>query len=281
MNTLIQQFTNRELALITWLFIFLILLLFLKPFRNFIKSIIDILFKKDFLIIYFLFFGYLSLIVYILSLIGLWDLSHIIDLIFWIVGVGLLLVFSGIKHEDGYFRKVLLESLKYTLIVEFIINLHVFGYIIELFLLPFIVFIGLINAISENDAKYKSVQSCSGYILAIFGLGILSFVLFKTIQNFRVDFSYDNLQSLLLPSALTILFIPFSYLVAVYSAYNVIFARITHLRNLKYSIRFLKRSIVKTGKLNLSRIKRIQQRLNQFDLNETNNISEYLSKIAK
>jgi hypothetical protein len=281
MIRLLNGFNNRETALLTWLAVVLIALLFFKPFRDFVKTALSIISSKTFIIIYSLFFIILFFILFLLKKAGVWDIHLLKDTIFWTIGVGLFLVVAGIQKDTTFFKKAAINAIKLTLVVEFFINMHVFSYVVELLILPILVLLVLLETVSENDSKYKPVNNFINKLLGIFGLFILSYGIIKTVQNYRSDFTYNNLQSLLLPTFLTIAFLPFSYLVAVYSVYEILFIRLGFLREVRYPLKEIKKSIFFTARFNLKRIKIINQKLNQFDLNETSSISEYIEKISK
>ena len=281
MNTLIQQLSNRDLALITWIVLILIVVFFLKPFREFIKSAFSIFTQKTFLIVIFLLFSYLIIILWGISSINLWNFKLIKDTLFWLIGVGLVIPIKSITKNIEYFKEIALSCIKYTLLIEFITNLHVFSYVAELVLFPTLFFIILIQVNNEYKVKNPKIEKLSNLILGIYGVTILLYAIYKTIQNYKLDFTVENLQSLLLPSILTILILPFSYFLTVYSAYENMFIKLYNVKNVKYSNSTIKWKLFKRTTFNLRKIREINLRLNPYYLNLTENIDQYLNDIEK
>ena len=58
METIQEIFNNREIAIGIWVLIAVIILLFLKPTRDFLKTAIPILFSKKFVIFYGVFISF-------------------------------------------------------------------------------------------------------------------------------------------------------------------------------------------------------------------------------
>ena len=274
METLLHNLNNRELAIVSWIGIAFILFLFNKAFRTFIKEASSILFSWKFLIIYFFLFGYLYFVLLGLKEIKLWDCYLIKDTVFWFIGAGYIIL-NSINNDFIYFKKVALDCVKITLVIEFIVNLHVFSYIAELIAFPLLIILSLLKAISDSDKKNESVSNLLNYLIVILGLTITIIAFYKTIHNYSNDFTFNNLQSLLLPSILTLLFIPFSYLLAVFSSYEILFVRFTNLKNK----REIKKAIFLNAKLNLKRIKVLSCRINLYDISESENVRLYLKSI--
>ena len=77
--------------------------------------------------------------------------------------------------------------------------------------------------------------------------------------------SLKNWKSLLHPVIMTILFLPFAYMLALYMTYEVLFIRVDFLTRDKKVARRLKRQIILTANLNIERLNRISKNLNIVD----------------
>lgn len=281
METITNTFNNRELAIISWILITLIGLIFLKPVREFIKTVFYTFSRLSFVTIYLLMFLYLFLVIEGLVKIKFWNTYLIKDTIFWFISVGAVLALRGISKNMSFFKKTLVESLKITLLIEFFINLHVFNYFIEFIILPIMTFLILIQDFTKEDVKHKQVNTFLNNLKAIIGFTLFFIALYKTSQSYIQDFSYHNLQSLLLPSVLTIIFIPFSYFVAIYSAYEVLFKKFSNIKKEKISRNKIKYEVIKTAKLNLTTVNKLNSRINIFELIETDDIRKYINNLIK
>lgn len=110
--------------------------------------------------------------------------------------------------------------MKFTLILEFLVQLNTFSFGVEFFvLIPIIsftyVFLGYIE-LSDNENK-NLVKRFLGTILFIFEIVILIYSLIVIIQQL-IDLNiFEKTIEFLLPICLSILFIPFVYLLWLYS----------------------------------------------------------------
>lgn len=83
MEIIQEIFNNREIAIGIWVLIAVIILLFLKPTRDFLKTAIPILFSKKFVIFYAVFISFLIAVLYGLHWLGVWNIGLLKDTIFW------------------------------------------------------------------------------------------------------------------------------------------------------------------------------------------------------
>ncbi|MCD4753475.1 MAG: hypothetical protein K8R40_10420 [Anaerolineaceae bacterium] len=221
---------NREIAILIWLGVFFIKAIFQKNIRKSLMAIWNVLTQKIILVSIILMLVYIGAMIYLFYQINFWDISNLSDTIFWSVGVAFVM-FINIDRtkEDGYFQKVVLDNVKVVVFIEFVTNLYVFNFWAEIILVPVLVGIGGMLGIASTNPKYKQVESLLTKILIIFGVGYSIFALYNVIIDFKGFVSIDNLREFLLPPIFTIVFLPFIYLMAVYTAYDSIFRRIKHL----------------------------------------------------
>lgn len=281
MGSIVEILNNRELALLLWITIAVVGAFFFKPFRTFLSTAVEIFTSKTFLLIFLLLIGYLILILYCLSKLALWQFSLLKDTVFWLVGVGFVIAYNSIGKDTQYFKNLALSSIKFTIILEFITNLHVMGFVFEFTTIPLLVFVGGMQAVNEHKVKDQNVGKFLNSIVAIYAITVFSYAIYKTIHNFRVDFSWEILQSLLLPSILTISFIPFSYAIGLYSAYENLFIKLHNIKNKKFSKSKIKWKLFQRTKLNLKKVKELNLRLDPYYLSNSSDIDQYLNEIEK
>lgn len=226
-------------------------------------------------------FGYLILILLGLSELKFWDFSLLKDTTFWIIVVGIALVFKSVDKDITHFKKILFNSVKFTIVIEFFINLHVFSYWFELVLLPSLLIIFLLQGFSEDKKEYESVYKFFTVAISIIGFSLFLFACYKTFQNFKNDFTIINLKKLLFPTILTVLFIPYAYLIAVFSSYEILFGKLKHVKNSMFTRRKIRFEIIKTAKLNLSVVRTLNSKIDTYELEVSNNIKEYIKTIKK
>ena len=101
MNTIQGIFNNREIAIGLWVIVAVILLLFTKAARQFLKTALPILFCKKFVVFYIVFLSYLAVVLFVLNWAEWWDFELLKDTIFWVLFVELPIFTKAIEKADG------------------------------------------------------------------------------------------------------------------------------------------------------------------------------------
>lgn len=104
MNELQEIFNNREIAVGTWIILTAIISIFTKPVRQFLKSVLPILFCRKFIVFYIVFLLHFCLVTHFLYTVGLWSMALLKDTIFWVLFVELPLFVKTIeKAKNSHF----------------------------------------------------------------------------------------------------------------------------------------------------------------------------------
>jgi len=278
---ILKQLNNRDLAILTWLAILLCSIFLIKFIRKQALPIFRILFSSVFIIIFQLAICYLLIIIWGLIKVDFWNIHLLKGTVFWFFGVGIIMSFRTIGKDIPFFQKILVNALKLTIVIGFVSNLHVFKYWIEFISIPILAMTGILMSVNEYKTKDKRVGNFLNSIAVLYSLGVISYAIYETYLNYKSDFIIANLQSLVLPSILTILFIPLSYFICIYSAYELMFCRLCNVKNEKYSRTYLKFRLILKMRFNLKKIRIGSTNLSPYYINETTNISKYLKEIIK
>ncbi len=257
MDNFIELFNNREKALFIWLIIFLIFTLLQKSIRSAFKNLLKTFFVVKIQVSLLMMLAYVFSLILLLREINLWGFYLLKDTIFWAFGTAFILMVNANKanKEEHYFRKLLLDNLKLILVLEFIVNLYTFNLWIELMFVPVLLLIVVMNAIAETEEKYAPAKKLTDGILMAFGLIVLAYSGLKIYTDFDNFASADNLRAFLLPIILTISFIPFLYLFALFIAYDMFFRRLSiFIPENKKLLRFTKWKIFATCKFDLKKL---------------------------
>lgn len=255
-----RTFNNREIVLISYLLIFILWTLTQKKVRKSILGVVKALFAKQIFVSILCLLLYITVIVYGLSLLNLWNFSLIKDTIYWTFGVGFILMMNSNKalQEEYYFKKFIQENIKLFVILEFILGLYVFGIVTEFILMPIVIFLSVLLGFTEANEEHKQVNN---FLLKIFGLiGVLYLIysVFEIYQNFKNFATYDNLRALTFPAIMTISFLPFAYIYVLYTHYESLFVRVGFfLKDNKSLCRFAKWRILLSVNFNLKKLKLI------------------------
>ncbi|MBA3432185.1 MAG: hypothetical protein H0U16_11995 [Actinobacteria bacterium] len=205
--------------------------------------------------------------VYVLALLfvaergGAWHTSSSKETGYWFAGTALVLAGGATQANDAAkFWKLVRSVLKVTIVVEFLVNLYVFPLAFELVLIPLIVVFAGMQAVAEVDPKLESVRKLIGFILSILGFVLAARAAASALQDLDGLFTWEHLEQFLVPFALTAVFVPFLFYVALRSTYELVLMRINIFVEDKRLRRRAKWAIVGACRLRLDRIGRFNGR---------------------
>lgn len=228
MNTIQEIFNNREIAIGIWVLIAVMILLFLKPTRDFLKTAIPILFCKKFVIFYAVFISFLIAVLYGLNWLGVWNIGLLKDTIFWVLFVELPLFAKTIDKAkySHFFYTIIKENIALVVIIEFFLNFWTFSLCAELILVPAVIFFSFLYVIFGSEKKYICVKKLFDFLSAIAGLSMVAYAIYNTIKAPLVFFNSETMKSFLLPIILLFLNLPVVYALALYNMYEQICIRL-------------------------------------------------------
>jgi len=247
---------NREISIIIWTGLFSVWAISKEQVRGEISSLIKAFFEKKLVIGYLLMFIYITIIISPLYFVGLWDIAWLKNTILWVACVAfvMLVQFSKINDNNKFIINTIKDNLKLLILLEFVINLYVFNLFVEILLLPILVIIGAMQAFTESDDKYKDVYKLSNYLLSIVGFVFIIYATYMILTDINGFISKENLIDMILPILLTIMFIPFIYLVALYSSYENLFKRIPYIIEDKDTLKYTRKKILLSFRFDLKQL---------------------------
>lgn len=278
----IDSLSTRELAVVIWITIYLIFGLFAKNIRRSIFEILSVLFAWKILVSLFIFFINTAFFVFILYKIAVWHISMLKDTIIWTLGFGLIALVNTNRATDSmYYKKVLIDTMKLTIVVEFIVNFFTFSLLKELILVPIIVLAAMMRAIASMDQKNKNVESFMKYLLSSISVFVFSISLYRTIQQYTDLFTFDNLKNLLLPIYLTITFLPFMYFFSLFIKYEDLWVRLKFIMPNKKHRNRIKYGILIAANLNIDKLTNISKNITNLDIGHHGLTTKMLRQISK
>lgn len=253
-NSVVNSLSTREMAIILLLIAFLIIIFSIKSTR---KAVFDVLrgFFAIKLIIPFIGMAlYMSLILYLLSFMELFNVNLIKDAIFWFIigAIPLFLKANDInKKYKNFFRKNTFECFALPAIFSFLINFYTFNVIIELILIPILIFIMLSIAVSKTNEKYKPTEKFfSAILVIIFVCLFLNFISSLSI-NLNRFLNINTLITFILPAILTITLLPYIYALALYIEYDTFYMRLKLIINDSKTHKYVFKKVFKKYNLHL------------------------------
>jgi|TARA_R110002051_G_scaffold37329_1_gene80277 hypothetical protein len=272
-----EIFSNREISIIIWLTIFILLVFTQKGVLKSFSHVIKAFFQQKIIDTVLLMVIYIELLILGLTLIGFWEPPLLKDTILWTLFVGFLLLMktNKINSEKGYLNSIFKDSLKGIIIIEFIANIYSFSILTELIIIPIMTLVGISQVYTQDKPEHKSVEKLFSGITSLFGIVVLIYTVYRIFQGFGEFANLMTLKSFLLPIILTILFLPFLYFVALWSLYEIMIIRLgSRLKNKKHK-KYLKRRMFMTFHLNRKKLRKFQSEMgfepimNKKDINST------------
>jgi len=266
LKELINIFSNRELATVIWIVVFLIITVITSSIRRASGSLLNAFFSWKIQKQVILSALYSSLIIYLLERLGYWNFTMLKDTIFWFFFSALIVLYKAVdkSKEERVFYILFSENIKVILIVEFIVNLHNFHLIFEIFIIPIAFLLTLLDYALEKslDKKYKiSFATTFTGIIALLSLTLTVIEFFANKENYII---IDTLKSFLSPIIYASLLIPWAYFVAVLTRYETVFVMIDINLNDNMLKKFAKRRLVKKAKLSLKRLNYLSTQIPNF-----------------
>jgi len=250
-------FSNRELASFFWFIIALVFMLFKKSIRKSIGQVLIALFNKKIISIISAAFIYSGSIILLLYLARIWNTTMVKTSIYWFFMTALVILFNIQKTNENtdYFKNIILDNFKFMLLLEFIVNIHNFSFLFEIIFISIIVFLSLLLALAGTNHKYIIVEKSISIIFSLVGLILLIFSIIDIAKSIQDYTNFEALKTFLLPIVLSIAFVPFACLIAIFMDYEVLFKRYSIFLEDKKLLRYARRrTLVKFG-LKLQQIK--------------------------
>lgn len=262
MNRILDSFSTRDIALFIWILIAVILMLFSKNIRNSMFGFLKALFIKEFILILFLFIIHTLFYIFVLHKVNLWHMSLLKDTIFWMFGFGCVSMFNvNDLNKNSDFRKLLIEVLKWTVVIEYFVNFFTFSLTKEIIILPILVWFSMMQVFASYKEEHKPVEKMMKFIIGCFSIFIFFFSLYKTVTNSSDFFTIDNLKTFLLPVILSITFLPFLYGFNLFVKYEELWVRLNFYKLNKQTKRNLKIKIMLIANFDLDKVENVSRNI--------------------
>lgn len=245
-------FDNREKALAIWSVALVAVLLLRPDLRAPTLGVVRALMAPALLTVAIAMVAYLTLVVALLAWAGVWSTAVLSTTILWVVTGGTAAFFAaGASPDDpALVRRIVGATIGATLVVEFLANIYVFSLVVELILLPIVVFVALLDAFAGMKPEYAPAKQLTGAILIGFGVFLLTRTVWLAVSDPSGFVTSVNAMRLVVPIALTIAFVLPAYLVAVYALYDVAFRQLGVLAPDRRHAAVAKWTMIRTFKLN-------------------------------
>jgi hypothetical protein len=224
-------FNNRELSILIWSSILLAWGLTKPAIRNSLFGVIKCFFVWRIITVVIFMVSYISLLVYLLYVVGVWDTNQLKSTIIWSVSVALLSLFRihKTKEDKDFFRNSVKDIFRLTIFLEFIADFFSFNLIFELIFIPLTVFLGGVLAYSQTDNKFESAEKLLNNVFSLLGFFLIAYAGYRISSDISAFTSLNTLSDFYTPPLLSLGFLPFLFIMLIYHNYETAFIRIKHL----------------------------------------------------
>jgi hypothetical protein len=222
---------NREIAIALWVVAIAIYIFSSSKMRDVRKSFRNLLsafFARQIISVLILMTIYMGVVVYWMFEADLWNSGQIKNTIFWAVAVGFMSFFKleSIKKDKSFFKHSVIDNLKILAIIQFVVSVYAFPLWVELLLVPILALTGGMSAIAETDEKYNQVKKLLDGLMIFFGITVIAYTGYMLITNFNKFGQESTVYDFIVPPLLTLFYLPFIFMMMVYSAYEQAFVRL-------------------------------------------------------
>lgn len=224
-------------------------------------------------------FIYVLIMVIIFKQVDFWDYTMFKDTIFWFTGTAFVMFFNfNHASEENYFKNTIINQIKFVVVLEFVVNLYSFSLPVELILMPFITLVAMISSYASIKSDHKMVKPFCDFILGIFGIVLIIYTVKEIVSDFQGFITLKNLRDFLLPVLSTLVFLPYIYLLALYSQYESLYRRTLRINKDKRVARYTIWRTFLAYRLNLKKVIKFAKSVGVLHLNNKKDVDALFSK---
>ena len=223
-----MELNNREVAIVICALLALVAMCLKRDIRGAMLEVSKAFLNRHFLVFFSLAFLWMAVCVYGLYRVDLWGYENLKTTIVWGVTFAFSSMFnlSRIRTEKYFFSDLVRGVVRPTAVVVFITGLYSFSLWIEIFLVPFVVFLSLLSAVSSREEKNAMLSKVLERLVVVVGVAYLANAAYEMLSNVSSFATASNFKDFFGPIILTFMFFPFLYLFGLYGAYDSAFAQI-------------------------------------------------------
>jgi hypothetical protein len=236
---------SREVATGIWFCIFTAWVVYkAKPnFISMIEPVVKAALVKPIVFSFLLLLAYSLSLIPLLDTVGLWETHQIKNFVFWFFAVACVYLskLPKIESDASYFSNSIKSAFKITAVLQFVLTVYTFSLWFELILVPITTFIVVMASFAKRNDEYKKVAKLCEVMIVLIGTLIIGFTMHQLITNFSEFGKTKTFYDFVVPTSLSLLVLPFYYLLAMYSVYERIFIRMQHFIKDKTLLTYAKR----------------------------------------
>jgi hypothetical protein len=172
--------------------------------------------------------AYTAIVVCVLTVVGYWSLDLLKATLLWFFLSGIAFGFSALSmnETEPVHRRIIRDSVRVVIVVEFLVNTYTFSLPIELALIPALALVAMLDAVAQAREPGSPAAKLIRGVVVVAGLAIIAGAIHNGISQMDTLATTDSLKAIALAPILSILFIPCAIGLFLLSAYEQIFLRL-------------------------------------------------------
>jgi hypothetical protein len=225
--SLTESLSAREVALLFWALAFTLWALSRAQVRRSALNVLRAFLRPKVLLPVVGLALYVSLAVFALAKIGLWDVTLLKDTVLWLLGGVAALMAAGTAAEaSSMLRTLATDVLKWTVLVEFVLNFYSLSLWAELVTIPLLAVAVAVKTYAEHKPEYHSAIKPVNGCLLLYGLLIIAVTVWSISSDASELLSADSRRAFVLPIALALGTLPYFYGFVLVVKYELAFLRL-------------------------------------------------------
>ena len=129
-------------------------------------------------------------------------------------------MFRIFPQDENSFRNAIKDNFRATAALEFVVAFYAFSLWVELLIVPVTTVLVAMQAVAEGKKDYNLVEKLLSNLLSLFGLSLLVYAIYKLAADFANFAQPGILTDFSLPLLLSVLFLPFLFIFAIFANYD-------------------------------------------------------------
>lgn len=234
-----EIFTTREIAIGIWAVVFFSIMSMNKQVRISLIRVVKSALVPRLAIPAIAIYLYATLFCFGAAQCSVWEKEHYKDVFMWVTFVGMPICFGAVfKQAPEYFKKAIIDNFKLTVLFEFVFSSFTYSLVAEMIIIFVVFWLNAMYTVANRTSGYKVTAHIIHKLLNIIYIAMLFATCKHAVENFRINQAPQMIISLIIPIVLSVLYIPISYTIGVYSNYFEAFIRMRFFEPQEKTVRF-------------------------------------------
>lgn len=274
---------NREISVLLWAITLISVFGLKSNIRESVLTLVRAFFHRTIILSLSGASIWIGACIWTLAWCGLWQWDNLKTTLIWTVTFAFVAMFdvNRISEDDTYFRRTVRDTIKATAIVTFIAELYSFSFFVELLLVPFLSIVVATQVIASKaqSAQYEMAEKLCTLVLTVVGIIYVSYGIYRAAADFDSFATWSNFREFIIPTLLSLLFLPFIFAFSVYVTYESNFLKLSSLDSSLH--RYAKYQAIIGFRFNLSLLRRWAREIRLSQPSSHEDIKKSIAEIKK